>query len=381
MKTELLFYKDNNLFTFQAKVLDCFKKEGLYALILDRTAFFYEGGGQYADSGKINGIEVVNVLMEGGEILHFTKEPIDVGEEVIGELNARDRIDKMRNHTGEHILSAVVHRRFGFDNVGFHMGRDFMSVDFNGEMSKEELEDVEREVNEIIRQNHRVITYYPTAEQLKHLTYRSKLELDNPRIVEIEDVDLCACCAPHVSFTGEIGLCKITYAEKNRGNQRLTLLCGRFAFDYLQRVSINARGVAERLSSTETELFGAFAKYEDGVIKQRAELNQIKKDYAKLVENTLRETMDHLLVFCPDFAQKEIITKACELTSRVAAVFSQKDNGFVYMLASSTEDVRVLQKQLNSALKGVGGGKPISAQGRVQATKDEIESFFASLKE
>lgn len=379
MRTELLFYKDNNLFTFQAKVLDCVERDDLYALILDRTAFFYEGGGQHADSGTINGIEVVNVLVEDGEILHFTKEPIAVGEVVIGLLNERDRIDKMRNHTGEHILSAVVHRRFGFDNVGFHMGQDAMSVDFNGEMSKEELEDVEREVNEIIRQNHRVVTYYPTAEQLKTLNYRSKLELDNPRIVEIEDVDLCACCAPHVSFTGEIGLCKIIYAEKNRGNQRLTLLCGRFAFDYLQRVSINARGVAERLSSTESELFGAFARYEDSVINQRAELNQIKRDYAKLLESTLKETENHLLVFCPDFAQKEIITRACELTSRTAAVFSQKDSGFVYMLSSHTEDVRVLQKQLNQALHGVGGGKTFSAQGRVQATKEEIESFFESL--
>lgn len=380
MKTELLFYKDNKLFNFKANVLNCFERNGLFAIILDKTAFFYEGGGQHADSGTLNGLEVVNVLYENGEIFHYTKEPIAVGCEVIGVLNEDERIDKMRNHSGEHILSAVVHRRFGFDNVGFHMGKDFMTVDFNGEMSREELESVEREVNEIIRQNHRVKTYYPSAEELKTLVYRSKLELDNPRIVEIENVDLCACCAPHVSYTGEIGLCKITYAERNRGNQRLTLLCGRFAFDYLQRVSINARGVAEILSTTEVELFSSFKRYEGIVVKQRLELNETKKAYAKLIVDSLKETNDNIVVFCPDFAQKDIITKACELTSNIAVAFSERDGGYVYMLASNNEDVRVLQKNLNKALRGVGGGKPSLAQGRVQATKEEIELFFSSLK-
>lgn len=379
MKTELLFYKDNNLFTFQAKVLDSFKKGELYATILDRSAFFYEGGGQHADSGNLNGIEVLNVLVEDGELLHFTKEPFTVGEIVSGYLNERDRIDKMRNHSAEHILSAVIHRRYSYDNVGFHMGKDFMSVDFNGELSREQLEDVEKEVNEIIRQNHEVITYYPTKEELNGLVYRSKLELDNPRIVEIKGVDLCACCAPHVSFTGEIGLCKIIASERNRGNQRLTLLAGRFAFDYLQRVSINARGVAEKLSTTEGELFQSFTKYEEGVLKQRLELGQIKRDYIKLLENSLQRTGGNLLVFCPHFAQKDIATKACELSERVAGIFSETEGGYLYMLASKNEDVRVLQKKLNSTLNGVGGGKPASAQGRVKATREEIQFFFDSL--
>ena len=208
--TEKLYYLDSHLFTFDATVLACREEKQGYSVVLDRTAFFPEGGGQLADTGTLGPARVLDVHERDGEIRHYTDAPLTVGERVTGQLDAEQRLRRMQDHSGEHILSGLVHNAYGYDNVGFHMGAECMIIDFSGELSWEQLMELETRANEVVRQNLPLHIWFPVEDELKTLDYRSKLELtENVRIVEIPGVDRCACCAPHVARTGEVGVIKI----------------------------------------------------------------------------------------------------------------------------------------------------------------------------
>ena len=208
--TERLYYSDSHLYKFTAKVTSCEAKGGGYCVTLDRSAFFPEGGGQRGDAGYIGGVRVIDTQEAAGEVFHIAEAPLAVGESFDCELCWDTRFSRMQSHSGEHVVSGIVHNLYGFDNVGFHMGADGMIVDFSGFLSDDEIRDIELRANRVIWDNRRVTASFPEPDELKNIEYRSKLELtENVRIVEIEGVDLCACCAPHVSFTGEIGLIRI----------------------------------------------------------------------------------------------------------------------------------------------------------------------------
>ena len=235
--TEKLYYQDSHLFTFEAAVLDCRKEKKGYSVVLDRTAFFPEGGGQLADTGVLGGVRVLDVHERGGEICHCTDAPLEIGAHVEGIVDAGQRLRRMQNHSGEHILSGLVHNAYGFNNVGFHMGAECMIIDFSGELTWEQLTELETRANEVVRQNIPLHIWFPDANELQSLEYRSKLELtENVRIVEIPGVDRCACCAPHVERTGEVGIVKILDSQRHRGGVRVSVVCGLDALeDYRAR--------------------------------------------------------------------------------------------------------------------------------------------------
>ena len=212
--TEKLFYQDSHLTEFEAKVLSCEPvnpdilpgHSGEYAAELDRTAFFPEGGGQYADTGVLGGVRVTDVQEKDGRILHLLEGPLEPGTCVSGRIDWEERFMKMQQHSGEHIVSGLVHSAFGYNNVGFHLGSEDCTMDFDGELSKEQLVHIEQEANRAVWKNLKIQALYPSAEELARMEYRSKIEIEGQvRIIVVPGYDVCACCAPHVSYTGEIG--------------------------------------------------------------------------------------------------------------------------------------------------------------------------------
>ena len=263
--TEKLFYKDSHLSEFEAEVVSCCPGEnGLFEVELDRTAFFPEGGGQYADTGLLGEAKVLDVQEESGRIIHFTDAPLETGSRVKGSLDWEERFMKMQQHTGEHIVSGLVHSRFGYRNVGFHLGSEDCTMDFNGEITLEELADIELEANCAVWKNLKVETVYPPRGELERMEYRSKIEIEGPvRIIVIPGYDRCACCAPHVGRTGEIGMIKLTNIQRYKGGVRVTMLCGvRALADYAVKQQ-QAKTVGAMLCAKENETAEAVGHLKD----------------------------------------------------------------------------------------------------------------------
>ena len=378
---EALFNLDNKLFEFDSVVVDCVKLDDCFGVILENTGFFPEAGGQGADHGDLNGIDVLDVQLTEQGILHFVKTELPKGTAVHGRLDKEERLRKERNHTAEHIVSAIVSNLFGYDNVGFHLGENSMDVDFNGAFTPEDLHKIEVLANKAVRDNLEVRTYFPTKEQVGFLTYRSKLELESPRIVEIVGLDLCACCAPHVSSTGEIGLIKIIDSYKNRGNTRLTLLAADDALDYVLNVTRDASKSAAILSSKPYSVSVALEKKMKNLEDLSRENGELKRKLAGAVVDTLRETEDYIVVFTEGYVAKDVLNKGIKMSKKGVCVFCESGDGYSYSLASEKEDMRVLAQKLNKEFNGKGGGKPESVMGRITAQKQQIEEFFLREKE
>ena len=170
-------------------------QKGTWEAVFDQTGFYPEGGGQPYDTGTINGISVLSVHERAGEIVHELAEPIEAGIRAEGIIDWNRRYDLMQQHTGEHILSGLVHRHFGYDNVGFHMGADEVTIDFNGVLTQEQLEMLEDEANEIVYANVPVKVFYPSDEELKNLEYRSKKSLPGRCVLWKSPARMCAPAA------------------------------------------------------------------------------------------------------------------------------------------------------------------------------------------
>lgn len=377
--TELLYYADSHCLRFTAVVTGCEPAGEGWALTLDRTAFFPEGGGQSADTGRIAEAAVRDVQEKNGEIVHYTDRPILVGTAVDGELDAEQRLRRMQNHSGEHIVSGWAHRLFGVDNVGFHMGEDGMTVDFSRELSLAELQQLERAANETVRADVPIRCFFPSEEELHRLDYRSKKEISGAvRLVEIEGVDLCACCAPHVSHTGEVGLIKLLDAQRHRGGVRITLLCGMDAYDAVCRMQQSVTEVSRALSVPRE-------KIAEGVARQLAENARQKERIAALSLELVRlraaaaEYVDgNHIVFddtLDEVALRELVNLLMDKCGGLAAAFSgSDDNGYRYIIGSKHIDLREHAKAINAAIAGRGGGKSTMLQGSCTAGADTIRA-------
>ncbi|MBO7682090.1 MAG: alanyl-tRNA editing protein, partial [Clostridia bacterium] len=257
VKTEKLYDIDAYCKSFSATVLSCdpVKGSGRYAVVLNRTAFFPEGGGQYADTGTLNDVPVLDVQMsDDGVITHYCDAALPPMTQVNGVLDWEQRYERMQNHTGEHLVSGTVHRLYGLDNIGFHLGERDVTCDFNGELSDEQLREVERVVNRAVWENVDVYAEYPDPATLPDLDYRSKLELtEDVRLVTIPGYDVCACCAPHVARTGEVGLIKIVNSEKAHGGTRVHMICGPWALADYDIKQTNIMRIVDLTSTPQEE--------------------------------------------------------------------------------------------------------------------------------
>ena len=387
--TEQLYYQDSYIKDFEAVVLSCIPNGNHFEAVLDRTAFFPEGGGQCADTGVLHienrEIQVFDVQERNGEIIHFIDKEILPGQTVIGELDFQERFSKMQQHTGEHIISGIVHRRFGYENVGFHLGKEEVTMDYDGPLTGEELRSVEYEANQVVAENREIKAYFPSTEELEKIPYRSKKELQGKiRIVEIQDCDICACCAPHVKTTGNVGLIKITNAIRYKGGMRLWITCGMRALEDYNQKEASVVQISNMLSAKQQEVTEAVKRLTEEIqqLKEKAAKMQEKlvMGYLESETEALKENPNaNLLLFEKELdavAMRNFVNAGMELTKGVCGVFiGDEKQGFRYVLGSSG-DIREIGKKLNAAFQGKGGGKPPMIQGSLVGEEKKIREFL-----
>lgn len=373
--------------TFTACVTDCIPEGEKYRVILDRTAFFPEGGGQYADTGWLEiqnspeKIRVMDVQESGETIWHITDTPIPEGNIVSGRIDWPARFMKMQQHTGEHIVSGLVHKRFGYDNVGFHLGSADCTMDFNGEITKEELCEIEYKANEAVVKNLDIQVSYPTKEELLSLDYRSKIEIEGQvRIVTVPGYDVCACCAPHVAKTGEIGMVKLTNVQRYKGGVRVTMLCGFRALEDYGKKAASVRHICAALCVKEDETAEAVdhLKEECGQLKFR--LVQQQKEMLRYKARETDGQGDVVCLFEPELegeAPRLLMNLVLERGHTLCAVFGRNaDAGYRYVIGSNSLDMQRLSKEMNMAFAGRGGGKPEMAQGALKGKEEEVRTWL-----
>lgn len=379
MYTEKLYYTDSHMSKFHAQVLDCRDTEKGPAVILDRTAFFPEGGGQPADTGSLGEAKVLDVQELQGEILHYCDRSLEPGAAVEGRLDAEQRLSRMQNHSGEHVVSGLAHKLFGCENVGFHMGEDFVTIDFDRELSREQLMEIETLANRAVRDDLPVSCTFPDPEKLKTLEYRSKLELtENVRIVEIPGVDRCACCAPHVKRTGEIGLIKILDSERHRGGVRLNLACGMLALKDYRVKQANVSAISQALSVKRHETAAAVERLLQEQQKTKERIAALSLELVRHIAESREATEGNICVFdeaLDEVALRELVNLLMEKCQGIAAAFSGSDQrGYRYIMGSRNVDLRSRSKELNALINGRGGGKPRMIQGSASASAERISA-------
>ena len=379
--TRKLYYEDCHMSHFQAQVTGCEKCEKGYEIRLDATAFYPEGGGQACDLGTLNGAQVLDVREREEEILHLCEAPLEVGSTVEGIIDYDRRFDLMQQHTGEHIVSGIINRRYGFHNVGFHMGSAMIEIDFDGVVPAEDLHSIEQEANSALWQNLPVRCWYPTEEELPHVFYRTKRALPWPvRIVQVPEFDSCACCGVHVARTGEVGLIKLFSVVPLRGGCRIEMSCGSRALKLLNQAFDQNRLVSQAFSAQWFETGEAARKMNEALSGEKFRMAQIQKRIFEMIAKDYVNFVD-VVHFEPDLDSAQVRMLADVIAQRcdgTVAVFSgTEEEGYAYAMVDHKNDLRTFGKEMKAALHGRGGGKPNFQQGRVAAKRQEIEAFFA----
>lgn len=377
-------YDNSKLTTFEATVTSCSPAGKYYELTLDRSAFFPEGGGQKGDVGLIDSVEVLDTYEKNGEVVHKCTAPIEAGMQVCGEVDADIRLRRMQNHSGEHLLMGLIHRKTGFENVGFHLGSDDVTLDLDGVIPTETLIECEFLANKAIAADLPVTISYPDSESLKTLEYRSKLEMtENVRIVTIEGVDVCACCAPHVASTGQIGIIKVLSAESYKGGTRLHILCGLDAFELIRNRMDELSAISRLLSAKPEKILEQTKRLideNDALKRQLADIEQRKA--ARIISSLSNSTRGSFCVFTEGLntaSMRYIANEAVKLTDGAAGIFCQNENGWNYIIASDSLPLRSMSAQINSALNGKGGGSDKMLQGSCMAERSAIEDVIKKL--
>ena len=380
METEKLYYADPFLTDFTATVLDCQPGKNGYLVTLDRTAFYPEGGGQPADHGTLGAVQVTDVHETKGVIFHTCDGPVEIGTQVAGAVDWPRRFDHMQQHSGEHILSGLLCSLYHCDNVGFHLGADTVTIDYNAELTWEQVMAAEKAANEVIWQDTPVDITFPAPDALARLNYRSKKALTGQvRIVAFPGADCCACCGTHVLRSGQVGLVKFLSVQKFREGVRIELLCGKRALEYLSKTWEQAKAIGQRLSVKPVDSDAAVERLE-------GELTSLKLRCAQLEESVFESMAKeqagkgNVLLFQPAMRPDSVrrlmdaVSKTC---GGLAAVFAGEEGHYAYALGRADgQDISPLVKAMNTVLHGRGGGRNGFAQGSVETERSAIESFF-----
>lgn len=380
--TEKLYEQNSYCAVFSAVVEECCSYEDGYAVRLSRTAFFPEGGGQAADPGVLGGVAVKDVQIVDGELWHYMDAPLTVGETVEGSLDWETRFSRMRHHTAEHIVCSIAHRWYGYNNVGFHLGSEDVTLDLDGELTREQIDAIEDEANRVVAANVAVTATIPTAEELAQATYRSKKELDGDvRLVTIDGVDCCACCAPHVARTGEIGLIKLLDFIRYKGGVRIHLLCGDAALaDYRLRYAQSAE-ISAKLSVKQHHLTVAVDRLIAEKDNLKLALRAANRKVADMQVAAVQPTDNPICLIGEDWdveTLRRVVNGLAERCGSLCAAYSGGDGVYQYVLGGKG-DVKSATVQMNAALNGRGGGDHRQSQGRVQATAEEIAAYWREL--
>ena len=387
-KTVRLYDQDAYATEFEAEVLACEevekKEKKVYQVWLDQTLFFPEEGGQSPDMGTIDGIKVLDVQIKDEVITHTLAAPLAVGTTVKGVVDWKHRFYNMQQHSGEHIFSGIVHNRFGYDNVGFHLSDSIVTMDFNGVITAEDIEEIETEVNQAIIENIPVEVSYPTKEELKVLEYRSKIEIEGQvRIVTIPGYDVCACCAPHVRRTGEIGMLKVMNVQSYKGGVRISILCGFRALEAFRQKADIITELMEQFSTNQEALVENVTKLKNTNQTMKNQLASAKQELMEYKVAAIPEDSENAILFESDLdtpVVRNVVNGLVEQFTGICAVFVGNDeSGYQFIVGSKNKDCRAIAAALREKLSARGGGSDKMIQGSVAASQLQIEELLATL--
>ena len=380
MEVKKLYYADSFLKEFTAAVISCEEAKGGWEVMLDATAFYPTGGGQECDIGVLGGVKVLDVKEQGEQIIHLCDAPLEVGSVVNGAIDWQRRFDHMQQHSGEHLVMGQIYEKFGYHNVGFHMGTNLVTIDLNGPVTWAELMEIEQRVNQIIWENRPVKTWYPSPEELPNVNYRTKKALPWPvRIVEFDGADVCACCGTHVQYTGQIGLVKFVSCIKFKEGVRVEMASGERALKLFQNIFEQNRQVSQTFSAKILETGAAAQKFNEMLNQEKFRATGLqRKVFAAIADSCAGKEL--ALLFEENLTPGQVRELADAVADKaVTAVVCSgaDDTGYSICMIIRTADTRALGKEVNAKLNGRGGGKPGAFQGSVQATRAAIEGFFA----
>lgn len=370
---------------FDAKVVSCeavtYNKQDVYAVILDQTLFFPEEGGQSPDKGTINGLEVLDVQIKKDIVTHYVAQPLEAGASVHGILDWTHRFSNMQQHSGEHIFSGIVHREYGFNNVGFHLSDNGVTMDFDGVLSAQQIADIEYKVNEAITKNVEITAAFPSKEELNALEYRSKIEIDGAvRIVTVDGYDVCACCAPHVKRTGEIGMLKVMGVQNYKGGVRINILCGFRALQAFREKADVVSSLTSLLSTSQETIVERVTQMKDNVQQMKLQLGEVKQNmmFAKIYDIPADEK--DVILFEDDLdtpIMRNVVNELVEGHPGINAVFVGNDEeGYRFILGSKVQDCKAVAVNLRDAFGAKCGGSATMIQGSVETTREKLEFFF-----
>lgn len=380
IRTRKLYYEDAYKTEFTAKVVSANAGD----IVLDRTAFFPEEGGQSADTGVLGGFRVADVKIKDGEIHHLLEDrnaSVEAGTEISGRIDWQHRFSNMQQHSGEHIFSGLVHSTYGFDNVGFHLSDNEVTLDFNGVIGPDGIRDIERRANEIIFRNIPSEIRFLSGEEAKTAEYRSKIDLDDEiRVVTYPGVDVCACCAPHVALTGEIGCLKVVGLQNYKGGIRVSILCGMRAMEVFFHDRDILEKTANYLSNSTDEVYHL-------VVKARTELAETKAALAEAAKKLVQVRIDQIpagdgnaVLFEESLdagAMRSAVNSLVQKKNGFCGVFAGSDaDGYRYVIGKQGGDARTINNELRKKFGARGGGKPEMVQGSVTASRADIETLF-----
>ena len=387
-KTVRLYDTDAYKTEFEAEVLACEevekKEKKVYQVWLDQTLFFPEEGGQSPDMGSINSVEVLDVQIRDEVITHTLAAPLAVGTTVKGVVDWKHRFYNMQQHSGEHIFSGIVHNRFGYDNVGFHLSDSIVTMDFNGVITAEDIEEIETEVNQAIIENIPVEVSYPTKEELKVLEYRSKIEIEGQvRIVTIPGYDVCACCAPHVRRTGEIGMLKVMNVQSYKGGVRISILCGFRALEAFRQKADIITELMAQFSTNQEALVENVTKLKNTNQTMKNQLASAKQELMEYKVAAIPEDSENAILFESDLdtpVVRNVVNGLVEKFTGICAVFVGNDeSGYQFIIGSKNKDCRQIAAALREKLSARGGGSDKMIQGSIAAKQLQIEECLATL--
>ena len=380
IRTRKLYYEDAYKTEFTAKVVSANAGD----IVLDRTAFFPEEGGQSADTGVLGGFRVADVKIKDGEIHHLLEDrnaSFEAGTEISGRIDWQHRFSNMQQHSGEHIFSGLVHSTYGFDNVGFHLSDNEVTLDINGVIGPDGIRDIERRANEIIFRNIPSEIRFLSGEEAKTAEYRSKIDLDDEiRVVTYPGADACACCAPHVALTGEIGCLKVVGLQNYKGGIRVSILCGMRAMEVFFHDRDILEKTANYLSNSTDEVYHL-------VVKARTELAETKAALAEAAKKLVQVRIDQIPVGDGNAVLIEESLDAGAMRSDVNSLVQKKNgfcgvfagsdaDGYRYVIGKQGGDARTINNELREKFGARGGGKPEMVQGSVTASRADIETLF-----
>lgn len=386
-ETIRLYDDDAYAVEFEAKVLSCeettFENSAAFSLILDQTLFFPEEGGQSPDKGFINDIEVLDIQISNNIITHTIKQQIPADTTVRGKIDWTHRFNNMQQHSGEHIFSGLVHKYFGFDNVGFHLSDQIVTMDFNGTISVDEIYRIEEEVNKVISSNIPVLVSYPSKEELSTMEYRSKIEIEGQvRLITIPGYDVCACCAPHVKNTGEIGLLKVMSFQNYKGGIRISILCG-----------FRALFAFRKKSAIVSDLVDLFTTSEENILDNVKKLKSANQDLTYKLGEANTKLLEQKIALIPDSKQdvilfeeginskvlRNVINNLMENKDGICGIFCGNDNdGYSFIIGSKSIDCREIATLLREKLGSKGGGNNQMIQGSINASEADINDALSS---